>query len=209
MIIDIIIVVFAILSLILGWRKGFVVQLLQLIGLYVAILLAPDFAESVGEFFSSDPGLTYLVGFVAIILGVWVLIRIVAPLLRKILLFGFLKKVDSVLGMALSFVAMIIITSVVCSLFVTANVGEMRAEKLLEFGSKGLTPDMIEEYAELLQNKDARVREFFEPKYIAYETLDESLLFNDLADFGEVLCPELEDLEEDVYEWAISVKSML
>lgn len=209
MIIDVIIILLAVLSLCVGWRKGFIVQLLQLIGLYVAILLAPDFAESVGEFFSGDPGLAYLIGFVVIILVAWILIRIVAPLLRKVLIFDFLKNIDSLLGMALSFVAMVVITSVVCSLFVAANVGDMRAEKLLEFGSRGLGSDAIEEYAELLQNKDMRVREFFEPKYVAYETLDESVLFNRLAAFGEVLCPELEDLEEDVYEWAISVKSKL
>jgi hypothetical protein len=86
------------------------------------------------------------------------------------------------------------------------NIGEMRPEKVLELGSEGLTPDMIENYAEMLENKDAQLRDYFEPNYIAYETLDESILFGKMAQFGEVLCPELEDVKEEILEWAINVK---
>ena len=83
----------------------------------------------------------------------------------------------------------------------------MRAEKVLELGSQGLTPEMVEEYADMLENRDARVREYFEPKYIDYEVLDESILFNELAKFGEAVFPELEEIEEEVLEWALTVKS--
>ena len=66
---------------------------------------------------------------------------------------------------------------------------------------------MIEEYAEMLENKDTRVREYFEPKYIAYEALDESKLFGPLAEFGEAICPGLEEIEEEIMEMALSIKS--
>ena len=59
MIIDIVLIAFALIALIVGWRKGFIVQLLQLIGLYIAVLIAPDFANEVGEIFTDDPGLAY------------------------------------------------------------------------------------------------------------------------------------------------------
>lgn len=209
MIIDILFAVLAILSLILGWRKGFVVQLIQLIVLYAAILLAPEFADSVGEIFTDDRSLTYLIGFVAIILVSWVVIRIIAPLFRKILLFGLLKKFDSLFGMVLSFFTMVIIVSVVCSLFVTANIGQMRADKVMELGAQGIDADTMEEYVEMFEDKDLRVRDFFEPNYVSYEVLDDSLLFNHLVDIGDVICPELEDIQEEILELAVGVKSKL
>ena len=209
MIIDILFAVLAILSLILGWRKGFVVQLIQLIALYAAILLAPEFADSVGEIFTDDRSLTYLIGFVAIILVSWVVIRIIAPLFRKILLFGLLKKFDSLFGMVLSFFTMVIIVSVICSLFVTVNIGQMRADKVMELGAQGIDADTMEEYVEMFEDKDLRVRDFFEPNYVSYEVLDDSLLFNHLVDIGDVICPKLEDIQEEILELAVGVKSKL
>lgn len=209
MIIDILFAVLAILSLILGWRKGFVVQLIQLIVLYAAILLAPEFADSVGEIFTDDRSLTYLIGFVVIILVSWVVIRIIAPLFRKILLFGLLKKFDSLFGMVLSFFTMVIIVSVICSLFVTVNIGQMRADKVMELGAQGIDADTMEEYVEMFEDKDLRVRDFFEPNYVSYEVLDESLLFNHLVDIGDVICPKLEDIQEEILELAVGVKSKL
>ncbi|MBO5971573.1 MAG: CvpA family protein [Alistipes sp.] len=209
MIIDILFAVLAILSLILGWRKGFVVQLIQLIVLYAAILLAPELADSVGEIFTDDRSLTYLIGFVVIILVSWVVIRIIAPLFRKILLFGLLKKFDSLFGMVLSFFTMVIIVSVVCSLFVTANIGQMRADKVMELGAQGIDAETMEEYVEMFEEKDLRVRDFFEPNYVSYEVLDDSLLFNHLVDIGDVICPELEDIQEEILELAVGVKSKL
>lgn len=207
MIIDIVLIVFALIALIVGWRKGFIVQLLQLIGLYIAVLIAPDFADEVGEIFTDDPGLAYLAGFGVIIIGAWIVIWVIAPLFRKILFFDTLRALDSLLGMVLALGTTVVITSVLCSLLVTANIGDMRPEKVLELGADGLSPDMIEEYAEMLENKDARVREYFEPKYIAYEALDESKLFGPLAEFGDAICPGLEEIEEEVMEMALSIKS--
>lgn len=207
MIVDIIIVVAAVIALVLGWRKGFIVQLCQLIGLYIAILLAPEFAEEIGAMVSQDPGVAYLAGFGIIIVAVWLLVWIIAPIFRKILLWDFLRKIDSLLGLALSAVAFIIITSVGCSLFSTANIGDLRPEKLLELGAQGLSEDQIEEYVERLNSKDSTMRDCFEPRYVDFETLDQSALFYPLAALGDELCPELEEFKEDMVEWAISIAS--
>ena len=112
MIIDIIFIVAAIIAVISGWRRGFIVQLCQLVALYAAILLAPDFASELGHRFTADPGIAYIAGFAIIIVAAWLIIWIIAPLLRKILFWDFLRNIDSLLGMALAIIAFVVVTSV-------------------------------------------------------------------------------------------------
>lgn len=206
MVIDICILVSFLIAIILGWRRGFIAQLCMLVGLYIAILLAPAFADSVGHIFTQEPGLAYLIGFAVIIIFVWLLIWIIGPLLRKMLIFKALKKTDSMLGMCLALLTTFIITSVVCSLFATINIGDLRADKVLELGANGLTEDQIEEYAEMFEERHSEVREYFEPKYVDYDILDESILFDSFVAVGDVLCPGLSDIEEEIMEWALSMK---
>ena len=204
MVIDILLLVLAVVALIYGWRKGAVVLLLQLVGVYVAILLAPDYANEVGAMVADDEGLAYLVGYAAIILGAWILLWIVAPLFRRILFFDALRKVDSLLGMLFSFVAAGVVVSVLLSLFVTANIGAVRPEKVLELGSSGLTEEQVEEYANMIERKDEGLRDYFEPKYVDYKTLDESKLFYPLADFGANICPTLKEAQHQMAEWTLN-----
>jgi uncharacterized membrane protein required for colicin V production len=191
-------------ALLYGWRKGAVVLLLQLVGIYVAILLAPDYADDVGAIITEDQGLAYLLGYAAIILGAWIVLWIIAPLFRKILFFDALRKVDSLLGMAFSFLATGVIVSVLLSLFVTANIGVIRTDKVLELGSSGLTTEQVEEYTDMIERKDKDLRDFFEPKYIDYETLDESKFFYPLANFGEEIFPSLKVVEQQMMEWTLN-----
>lgn len=205
MIIDIIIAIVALVALVMGWRRGFVVQLCQLVALYIAILIAPEFAGQIGASFSDDPGLAYIIGFVIIIVGTWLVVWIIAPLLRKILFWDFLRNVDSLLGAALALVAMVVITSVGCSLFRTANIGEVRTDKLLELGAQNLSPEERAEYVEKIENKDISMREYFESRYIDYDTLNESRLFMPLASMGDTLCPGLDDFKEEMMEIAVNI----
>lgn len=192
-------------ALLYGWRKGAIVQFLQLAGIYLAILLAPDFADEVGAIFTEDAGLAYLLGYGAIIIGAWVVLWIIAPLFRKMLFFEALRHVDSMLGMLFSFIATIIIVSVLFSLFVTANIGEIRSDKILELGTSGLTASEIDEYAEMIESRDESLRDYFEPKYIDYELLDESKFFNPLANFGRDIFPELEEAQMRIMEWTLNI----
>lgn len=204
MVIDILLLIVACVALLYGWRKGAVVLLLQLVGIYVAILIAPDYADDVGAIITEDQGLAYLLGYAAIILGAWIVLWIIAPLFRKILFFDALRKVDSLLGMAFSFLATGVIVSVLLSLFVTANIGVIRTDKVLELGSSGLTTDQVEEYTDMIERKDKDLRDFFEPKYIDYETLDESKFFYPLANFGEEIFPSLKVVEQQMMEWTLN-----
>lgn len=205
MIIDIILLIVMCVALLYGWRKGAIVQFLQLAGIYLAILLAPDFADEVGAIFTEDAGLAYLIGYAAIILGTWIVLWVIAPLFRKMLFFEALRHVDSMLGMLFSFIATIIIVSVLFSLFVTANIGEIRSDKILELGTSGLTASEIDEYAEMIESRDESLRDYFEPKYIDYELLDESKFFNPLANFGRDIFPELEEAESKIMEWTLNI----
>ena len=204
MVIDILLLIVACVALLYGWRKGAVVLLLQLVGIYVAILLAPDYADDVGAIITEDQGLAYLLGYAAIILGAWIVLWIIAPLFRKILFFDALRKVDSLLGMAFSFLATGVIVSVLLSLFVTVNIGVIRTDKVLELGSSGLTTEQVEEYTDMIERKDKDLRDFFEPKYVDYETLDESKFFYPLANFGEEIFPSLKVVEQQMMEWTLN-----
>lgn len=205
MVIDIVLLIVICVALIYGWRKGAIVQFLQLVGVYLAVLLAPDFADEVGAVFTEDAGLAYLIGYGVIILGAWIVLWIIAPLFRKMLFFDALRRIDSMLGMVLSFVATIIIVSVLFSLFVTANIGDIRSDKILELGTSGLTAAEIDEYAEMLESRDESLRDYFEPKYIDYKTLDESKFFNPLAEFGEDIFPGLEKAQREIMEWTLNM----
>ncbi|MBO5890234.1 MAG: CvpA family protein [Alistipes sp.] len=205
MVIDIVLLIVICVALLYGWRKGAIVQFLQLAGVYLAILLAPDYADEVGAIFTEDAGLAYLIGYGVIIIGAWIALWIVAPLFRKMLFFDALRRIDSMLGMVLSFVATIIIVSVLFSLFVTANIGDMRSDKILELGTSGLTAAEIDEYAEMLESRDESLRDYFEPKYIDYKTLDESKFFNPLAEFGKDIFPGLEEAQREIMEWTLNM----
>ncbi len=205
MVIDIVLLIVICVALLYGWRKGAIVQFLQLAGVYLAILLAPDYADEVGAIFTEDAGLAYLIGYGVIIIGAWIALWIIAPLFRKMLFFDALRRIDSMLGMVLSFVATIIIVSVLFSLFVTANIGDMRSDKILELGTSGLTAAEIDEYAEMLESRDESLRDYFEPKYIDYKTLDESKFFNPLAEFGKDIFPGLEEAQREIMEWTLNM----
>ena len=204
MVIDILLLIVACVALLYGWRKGAIVLLLQLVGIYVAILLAPDYADDVGAFLTEDQGLAYLLGYVAIILGAWIVLWVIAPLFRKILFFDALRKVDSLLGMVFSFLATVVIVSVLLSLFVTANIGAVRTDKVLQLGSSGLNSEQMMEYVDMIERKDHNLRDFFEPKYIDYEVLDESKFFYPLANFGTDICPSLKVVEQQMMEWTLN-----
>lgn len=205
MVIDIILIVLICLALFYGLRKGAIVLVLQLVAIYAATLVAADHADKVGSIFTDDPGLSYLLGYVLLILGVWLFIWIIAPLLRKILFFDALKRFDSLIGMLFSVASAVVIISVSLSLFETVNLGSIRADKLLELGSSGLTTEQIQEYTEMIERKDESLRDYFEPKYVDFETLEESIFFYPLAKFGAAICPSLQDVQHKMMEWTLNM----
>ena len=204
MVIDILLLILACVALLYGWRKGAVVLLLQLVGIYMAILIAPDYADNIGAYVTDNQPIAYIIGYVAIILAAWILLWIIAPLFRKILFFDALRSIDSLVGMIFSFLGMAVVMSVLSSLFVTANIGEVRTDKILELSKMDLSDAEIEEYADMIERKDINLRDYFEPKYLDYKTLDESKFFYPLVDFGAAICPSLDEAQLKMMEWTLN-----
>lgn len=205
MIIDILIVLLTIVAVVFGYRRGFVVQLCSLIALYMGVLLAPQLASPIGAFITDDPGLGYILGFVILVVVALIIVRLIAPLLRKILIWDFIRKIDSILGAIFAFFTTILVLAVFCSVFDTANIGEMKPEMVLELGSTEMTEEQRADLITKLENKDPEVRGCFESKYIDYEVLDDSALFNALGDFGDSICPGLEEFKDAMVDWAVSM----
>ena len=59
--IDLTVIIITIWSLVLGIRRGLVVQLCHLAGLYIAIVAASRYAPTVGGIFLDDPGKAALI----------------------------------------------------------------------------------------------------------------------------------------------------
>lgn len=203
MVIDILLLILACVALLYGWRKGAVVLLLQLVGIYMAILIAPDYADNIGAYVTDNQAIAYIIGYVAIILAAWIILWIIAPLFRKILFFDALRSIDSLVGMIFSFLGMAVVMSVLLSLFVTANIGEVRTDKILELSKMDLSDAEIEEYADMIERKDINLRDYFEPKYLDYKILDESKFFYPLVDFGTAICPSLNEAQLKMMEWTL------
>ena len=56
----------------------------------------------------------------------------------------------------------------------------------------------------MIEHKDERLRDYFEPKYVDYETLAESKVFYPLANFGATICPTIKDAERQMMEWTLN-----
>jgi uncharacterized membrane protein required for colicin V production len=202
MIIDILVLIFAIWAFVLGLKRGLIVQLCHFIGLYVAVLLAPKYALEVGSIIFDDPGNAYITGFALIIVATILLVWIVAPLLRYIIIWQPIRFLDVLLGGALNLATMVIITAVLFSVFDQINLGqEIRQDMLIELMDEyeGEEDQLKERIASLGEKqKDDYMRKYLNHRYISFETLNESRSFFPLADLGKSLVPTLRDVDTQI-----------
>lgn len=203
MIIDIVALILLIISLVLGIRRGLIVQLCHLIGLYIAIMVAPDIATPIGLIFFDNPGIAFIVGFILVVAVVLLFVWIVAPLLRKLLFWNALRAVDSLLGAILSVATMVIAIAAACSIFNTMNLGELKAEKLIALGASH--PEVEEHKAMIaqLQERKADMRDYYEPRYVEFEYLDSSIIFNHMSKLGDMLVPNIKKIETEMTNFAV------
>lgn len=104
-------------SLLLGLYWGLIRQLAATFGLILAILLAGRFYEGLGAILSppqgggliQDPAAAKIVAFVAIVIGVSVLIGIISGIVRTALNLIFLGWLDHLLGALLGVAQMLIL----------------------------------------------------------------------------------------------------
>ena len=94
--IDIVVIICIVWAFILGLKRGLVIQFFHLVGLYMAMLIAPRFATEVGMLVMDDSGKAYLAGFILIVAASLILIWIIAPIVKAVIIWKPLRGVDSV-----------------------------------------------------------------------------------------------------------------
>lgn len=195
--IDFIVAVIAIWAFVSGLRRGLIVQLCYLVGLYIAILIAPSIAQPIGSLFMEDGLKAYLGGFIIIIASVLLLVWFVAPLLRKTISWQPARIADMLLGGTINLAATIIVIAALFSIFDRINVGPIVADKLVEIYAEGKN---VQQKLEELNNGQGEMKEYTHHRYIDYLTLEESVCFEPLARFGDVVCPTLGRIDKSVKE---------
>jgi len=202
--IDILVVILLIMAIVLGIKRGFVVQLCHLVGLYVAILIAPKFATEVGMLVMDDVGKAYLAGFIIIVAAALILIWIIAPIIKALVVWKSLRFVDGLLGAALNVVTMVVVLAAVFSIFDRINIGpSIRQEALVEIVEEHSEGDIKEKIMQLAEaDIDDDMRQYFEHRYISYEVLEESKSFYPLARLGRKIIPSLQNIDTILSEQA-------
>ena len=198
--IDIVVLIAVVWALVLGIKRGFVAQLCHLVGLYLALLMAPSFASQVGSLFMDDPGKAYLAGFILIVAAALIIIWIVAPLIKAIVVWKPVKGVDALLGAVLNVTTTIIVISALFSIFdrinISSNIRQEALQSIVENHSEGDIKAKILELSNA--DIDSEMRQYFEHKYIDYQTLDESICFHPLAKFGTAIIPSIKRFDETI-----------
>lgn len=206
MVIDIVVAILAVWLFILGLRRGFIVELCHLVGIYAAVLLAPKFATQVGSLFMDDPGKAYLAGFFVIVACAVLLVWIIAPLVRMLVVWKPIRFFDSLLGGILSLATLVVVVASLLSVFDRINLGtEIRNDKLGEMfvEYEGRENELVEKLRKLNEGDvDGEMREFFHHKYIDYETLASSMTYFPLVEFGVRIAPTIKQIDGYIREEA-------
>lgn len=202
--IDIAVIICVIWAFILGLKRGLVVQLCHLIGLYMAMLIAPRFASDIGSLIMDDPGKAYLAGFILIVAAALILIWIIAPIVKAIIIWKPLKGIDAVLGGALNIATAVIVIAALFSIFDRINLSpNVKQEKLVEMVENNKEGDIKEKIMSLSEvDIDGEMRQYFEHKYISYETLEKSKTFFPLAKIGTQLIPTIKNFDSIIRQEA-------
>lgn len=206
MVIDIVVAILAVWLFILGLRRGFIVELCHLVGIYAAVLLAPKFATQVGSLFMDDPGKAYLAGFFVIVACAVLLVWIIAPLVRMLVVWKPIRFFDSLLGGILSLATLVVVVASLLAIFDRVNLGtEIRNDKLGEMfvEYEGRENELVEKLRKLNEGDvDGEMREFFHHKYISYETLASSMTYFPLVEFGVRIAPTIKQIDGYIREEA-------
>ncbi len=193
--IDLTVIIIAIWSLVLGIRRGLVVQLCHLAGLYIAIVAASRYATTVGGIFLDDPGKATTAGFALIVAVAMLAVWIIAPLLRSIVVWRPVRQIDALLGGAAGVVTALLVVGTLFSVFDRANLDptSISTETIRN------NPDAVRRY---IETGDADGHEIFAHKWVDYPTLESSLTFYPLVRFSDAVCPSLRSIDMQLREAA-------
>ncbi len=202
--IDIIVIIAAIMAFYTGYRRGFIVQLISLVGLYIAVLLAPTIAKPVGSIFISNEYMAYVAGFFVVLAVALFIMWFAAPIIGKLIFWNPFGRLDALMGGLLNLVVMIIVTSALFAAFDYANISSKpKLESINEYVAKNVNSGDIEAQVKALADGDIEtMRKYFEPRFVEYETLESSAMFDPLAGFGRFIAPSMDSFNETMREEA-------
>lgn len=198
MILDIIIVVVLLLAVIFGMRQGLIAQICTLIAIIAAAVIAPSVAQPIGGMFTDSEMLSFAIGFIVILVAAIILVWLIAPILKKILVWDFLKKFNSIAGAVMGLISMTLLLSVASTMFNTANIGDIDNNKVATLFDSCDDPDEMEDKFEKILLKDPSMREYYTPRFVEYQTLDDSFLFGCLVWIGDNICPNIAEFQDKV-----------
>ena len=198
---DIIVIIAMLLAFYIGYRRGFIVSLIHLVGIYLATLLAPAIAEPIGSIFMGDSKyLAFVAGFFLVVAAAIFILWFVAPIIGKLIFLNPFKRFDKLLGGVLNLVVVLVVTAGLFAAFDYANISnEPDVEKISAYVDEKIEDGegVSKEDVLALANGDiTTMRMFFKSRFVDYETLDKSTFFNSLASFGHAIAPSLDGLNE-------------
>ena len=198
---DIIVIIAMLLAFYIGYRRGFIVSLIHLVGIYLATLLAPAIAEPIGSIFMGDSKyLAFVAGFFLVVAVAIFILWFVAPIIGKLIFLNPFKRFDKLLGGVLNLVVVLVVTAGLFAAFDYANISnEPDVEKISAYVDEKIEDGegVSKEDVLALANGDiTTMRMFFKSRFVDYETLDKSTFFNSLASFGRAIAPSLDGLNE-------------
>lgn len=193
--IDLTVIIVTIWASVLGIRRGLVVQLCHLAGLYIAIVAASRYAPAVGGIFLDDPGKAATAGFALIVAVAMLAVWIIAPLLRSLVVWQPVRHIDALLGSAAGVVTALLVVGTLFSVFDRANLDptSISTETLRN------NPEAVRRY---IDTGDADGHEIFAHKWVDYPTLESSLTFYPLVRFSDKICPSLRRIDMRLREAA-------
>lgn len=200
MVIDITIIILLLIAVVVGARQGILTQICYLIALIATLHVAPNIATYIGSYFADNEITAHAIGFGVMLIGAAVLVWLIAPILKKLLFWDFLRRINTLLGAIVALVTTTIILSIICTSLNTANLGEIDREQVSELICNCESEQEIESKLNKVFDKDVSMRNYFEPRLIEYKTLDESLLFNKLIWLGDKTYPYIGSLQNKIAE---------
>lgn len=118
---DLLVIAVFIFSAFMGWRRGFVWQVVQIIVLIVALYASTYLSQEVGELLGMKHDVAAVGGFIAIFFAALLAMFIVGYLTRSMFHAIGLKGVDALLGIVLGGAKALLILGIVFSWFMSFN----------------------------------------------------------------------------------------
>ena len=99
-VIDLCILVFVVIGLFFGWRKGFIMELFNFISLAAGVYFAFHFSDAVAKYFvnQEDGVMVPFLAFIVVFIVVVVLVRVLGKVFEKLVSFVWLSIFNKILG---------------------------------------------------------------------------------------------------------------